>query len=78
MELSREAGKVPDPQLADALHFLEYHQSEPFHVKALAAELHVTPDFLNRLFLKELGIPRNTTSSNSGCCWLPHFWLPPH
>lgn len=57
MELSREAGKVPDPQLADALHFLEYHQSEPFHVKALAAELHVTPDFLNRLFLKELGIP---------------------
>lgn len=57
MELCRESGKIPDPQLADALHFLEYHQSEPFHVKDLAAELHITTDYLNRLFLKELGIP---------------------
>lgn len=57
MELSREADKIPDPRLADALHFLEYHQSEPFHVKTLAAELHVTPDYLNRMFVKELGIP---------------------
>lgn len=57
MEISREAEQMPEPLLADALRFLEYNLSKPFQLSALAEKLHVTKDYLNRLFLKELGVP---------------------
>ena len=57
MEIGREAGRTPEPLLADAFRVLEFNLSKPFQLSALAEELHVTTDYLNRLFRKELGIP---------------------
>ena len=57
MEIGREAGRTPEPLLADAFRILEFNLSKPFQLSALAEELHVTTDYLNRLFRKGLGIP---------------------
>lgn len=57
MEIGREAKRTPEPVLADALRFLEYHLSEPLQLQILEEKLHLTSDGLNRLFRKEFGIP---------------------
>ena len=56
-EIGKEAGRAPVPLLADAFRVLEFRLAEPFRLSALAEELHVTTDYLNRLFRKEVGIP---------------------
>ena len=56
-EIAREASRTPEPLLADAFRFFEFHLSTPLKLSAVAEALHVTPNYLNRLFLKELGMP---------------------
>ena len=56
-EIAREASRTPEPLLADAFRFFEFHLSKPLKLSAVAEALHVTPNYLNRLFLKELGMP---------------------
>lgn len=56
-EIGREASRSPEPLLADAFRFFEFHLSTPLKLSAVAEALHVTPNYLNRLFLKELGMP---------------------
>lgn len=56
-EIAREASRTPEPLLADAFRFFEFHLSTPLKLPAVAEALHVTPNYLNRLFLKELGMP---------------------
>ena len=56
-EIAREASRTPEPLLADAFRFFEFHLSTPLKLSAVAEALHVTPNYLNRLLLKELGMP---------------------
>ncbi len=56
-EIAGEAGRTPEPLLADAFRFFEYNLSAPLDLSSVAEALHVTPNYLNRLFRKELGIP---------------------
>ena len=56
-EIAREASRTPEPLLADAFRSFEFHLSTPLKLSAVAEALHVTPNYLNRLFLKELGMP---------------------
>lgn len=55
-EIGRDAARTPEPLLADAFRLMEYHLSESFSLSALAEKLHVSPNYLNRLFLKGLGM----------------------
>ena len=56
-EIGREASRSPEPLLADAFRLMEYHLAESFSLSNLAEKLHVSPNYLNRLFLRELGMP---------------------
>ena len=56
-EIGREASRSPEPLLADAFRLMEYHLAESFSLSDLAEKLHVSPNYLNRLFLRELGMP---------------------
>ena len=56
-EIAREASRTPEPLLADAFRLMEYHLAESFSLSDLAEKLHVSPNYLNRLFLRELGMP---------------------
>ena len=53
-EIGREASRSPEPLLADAFRLMEYHLAESFSLSDLAEKLHVSPNYLNRLFLRSM------------------------
>ena len=56
MEISRMVESALPPLLANTLNFLECNLSEEVRIADVAARLHASTDFLNRLFRKELGV----------------------
>ena len=56
MEISRMVESALPPLLANTLNFLECNLSEEVRIADVAARLHASMDFLNRLFRKELGV----------------------
>ena len=56
MEISRMVESALPPLLANTMNFLECNLSEEVRIADVAARLHASTDFLNRLFRKELGV----------------------
>lgn len=56
MEIGRAAKTAPSPRLAEAIHILERGIADEIRLDEVAARLHISTDFLNRLFRQELGI----------------------